>query len=609
MATTPPKISLAELDFEEIKTNLKRYLQDQSEFVDFDFEGAGINILLDILALNSHYTAFFANMLANEMFLDSAILRGSVVSHAKTIGYTPYSKRAAKAIVDLTVEPTTDSHDPGAISIPRNCQFRITNNGTTYSFCTIDSITVKKNTAGDYVAEGAEIYEGILTTLTYEVDNSNDDQRFIINDRDVDISSLKVTVQTSINDATTNVYTLASKLTDIESDTKAFWIQENELGYFEVLFGDGVVGRKLDTGNLVTLEFLITNGKETNGLGTNESFTFSANPPSYNYNNVNYDTNNITIEVITPAAGGSDAEDIESIRFLAPRLYSAQNRAVTTQDYKALIMQAYPSIESVAVWGGEDAEPVALGKVYISLKPYAGTEIAETTKTEIAEEFLKQHNVVTIEPVMVDPDYTYLVVDSDIKFDTTITTKSSSDIETLVFNAIKNYGDVELEKFSKGFRFSKFTTMIDDVDVAILNNNTTIRIKKIIEPTLNTAEDHTLYFNNALTANTVSSTGFTLNEKLCYFDDDGAGKIRIYYIDSITEEEVYVNNNAGAIDYVAGTITIDDLNVSATVESEDEIHVSVTPTKEDITTLRNQILIISDDDITVAAEEETPEIG
>lgn len=600
MATTLPKINLTDLDFDDIKTSLKVYLQSQTEFQDFDFEGAAINILMDLLAQNTYYAAFFANMVINEAFLDTAIKRDSVVSHAKALSFTPHSIRAAKAVVDITIRPNNDDL-PSAISIPRNLQFKAAiSTGTVYSFVTTDTQIVKKSATNTYVARGVELVEGALVQFAYEYDPENSDQKLLIPNANADVTTLTVRVRESTTDSTTSVYLLASDLTKIESTSKVFWLQESNSGFFEIYFGDGIIGKKPAAGNIIILEYIITNGELANGLGSTASpITYLGGAASYNINNVASDTTQFSVSTVSIASGGAEKQTLDSIRFAAPKSYSAQNRAVTTNDYTLLINQNYPSIEAIAVWGGEDNIPVDLGSVYISLKPYAGTEVTESMEDDIIAT-LKKYNVVTIVPKIVDPDYTYLKVVTEFTFDPTLSTLSAADLETIVFNTIRNYGDNTLEKFSKNFRISRLTTLIDNADTAILGNQTFVLIAKHIEPTLNTNYATTLSFNNDITA--IASSAFTYGGKTAYMDaDTTTNKIRVYEL--INNVKTVLSADIGDIDFATGVLTITALNVSAYVG--DYIEVEAVPVDQDVETARNQILIISADDIDVTSQSET----
>jgi hypothetical protein len=604
MATQVNKnlINLTELDFDDIKSSLKTYLKSQDEFVDFDFEGAGINILLDLLANNTAYSAFLANMLINESFLDTAVLRKSVVSSAKHIAYTPNSIQSATALLDISILPKLSTHEPAAISLPRGTKFKTTVGSKTYSFITTEAVTIKRDSDGKYLHKNLKVTEGALRTIQYVVDTSNLQQRFSIPDVSADVTSLRVTTQASEGNLSETLYTLVDEVVVPDSTTNAYWLQENDKGAFDVVFGDGVVGSSLQDENVVTLEYLISKGSAANGL-TNLSYTSGL--AIYTINNTNFSTNKITVDsVVEKSSGGADAESIESIKFIAPRYYEAQNRAVTARDYRTLITKNFPFIETVAVWGGEDNVPVDLGSVYVSLKPYAGTEISTTTEDDIVA-LMNKLAVVTIDTKIVDPEYIYLKVTTDVKYDPALTIRSGTDIETLVFDTIADYGDNTLEKFDRDFRYSQLSTLIDNTEVSILNNLTDITLQKRYTPTLNTSESQTLDFNNELLPGTISSTGFTVLGIVSYYDDvstDGfVGVIRRYSLNNDGTKTI-LDSSAGTIDYVTGDVTLESVKITATSESDETVRIDATPKVEDVVTDRNQILLIDRNDIVVVAE-------
>jgi hypothetical protein len=599
--TNKNQINLTDLDFDAIKASLKTHLQAQTEFVDFDFEGAGMNIILDLLANNTHYAAFMANMLANEMFLDTAAIRNSVVSHAKHVSYTPTSPQSASALLDVQITPAQTTHSPAAISIPRNTKFTSKLGSRSYTFVTKAATTVKENSAGSYIATNLQVFEGTLREYQYVVDTTNADQKFIIPEITADTSSLAVTVQNSVNDSTVVTYTLADNITTTTSTSKVFWLQENDNGFFQVIFGDGVIGKLLEDGNLVKLEYVITNGEAANGLST---IAYSSGLATYNINNTTFSTNKIVVNtVVDIASGGAAAESTESIKFLAPRYHESQNRAVTATDYRTLITKNFPFIETVAVWGGEENDPVDLGTVYISLKPYSGTEISTTTESEITA-LMSTLSVVTLDTSIVDPDYIYMIPTTTVKYDQALTTKSSADIETDVFDVISDYGNNTLEKFDRDFRFSQLSTLIDNADVSVLNNLTDVNIQKRYTPTLATSEGQTLQFNNQINVSTLTSTGFTVSGTVNFFDDDGSGVVRRYSLND-DGTKTYLDSSAGTIDYVTGKVILDAITITAVNETDLTVRVTVTPSVEDVATTRNQILIVDNADITVSATADT----
>ena len=403
---TKGKMEITQLDFDTIKTNLKTYLKGQTTFTDYDFEGSGMSILLDTLAYNTHYNAFMANMVANEMFLDTAVKRNSVASHAKALGYTPTSSKAPKAIVSVTV----NNANTAQITMAAGHAFDTTIAGTTYQFVNTTARTLQP-TDGVYTYSEIPIYEGSWVTTKFTVDTTDADQLFIIPNDNVDISTLAVSIQTSSGDTTLTTFTKANTLVEVKSTTNAYFIQETLEGEWEVYFGDGVVGSALIDGNIVILAYVVTNETEANGA---TAFTSASNISGFG---------DITVVTNTAGAGGAAPEGVGAIKYNAPFSYAAQNRTVTAGDYKAIIPQIYPNVKAISVWGGEFANPAVYGKVFISILPKAGVSITTSTKTSIVNS-LQDYNVVSITPELVDLETTKIIPTVAFKYNANNTTKS-----------------------------------------------------------------------------------------------------------------------------------------------------------------------------------------
>jgi len=387
------KLQVSDFDFDDIKANLKSFLQDQSEFQDYDFEGSGFAVLLDLLAYNTHYLGFNANMLANEMYLDSADIRKNIVSLAKMLGYTPTSPKSPTATIDILMNniPTTVA----TITMAKGTAFTTTVDGESYQFVTNATHTLTP-VSGVYKFSSIPIYEGTLVTFKYTVDSTDVDQRFIVPSVSADTTTLKVSVQNSASDTTTSVYALASGVTSLTSTSKVYFAQEMEDGKFEVYFGDGVLGTKLTDGNIVILEYIVSNKDEANGAST---FTLSGNIGGYS---------DVTLTTVSSAQGGAEAQTKESIRYNAPLQYSAQDRAVTTGDYETIVQSLYPNAQSVSAWGGEDDETPVYGVVKIAIKAASGSTLTNTTKTNLVTQ-LKKYNVASVRPEIVDPETTSII--------------------------------------------------------------------------------------------------------------------------------------------------------------------------------------------------------
>ena len=590
------KFVVSDLDFDAIKSNLRAFLQDQTQFSDYNFEGSGFAVLLDTLAYNTHYLGFNANMLANEIYLDSADIRKNIVSLAKMLGYTPSSPKAPVAGVDIILNNATGA----SVTMNKGTAFTSTVDGTSYQFVTNEDITITP-ADGVYRFSNVNLYEGTLVTYRYTVDSTDVDQKFIIPSVNADTSTLKVTVQTSAGDTSTSTYTLATGLKSLTATSKAYFLQETDTGKFEVYFGDGVIGQNLSDGNIVILEYVVTNKAEANGAST-----FALSGSIGGFTNVSVSTN-------SSAQGGSEAETKESIRYNAPLQYTAQDRAVTTTDYETLVKSIYPNALSVSAWGGEDDETPVYGVVKIAIKAASGSTLTDTTKQNIVTS-LKPFNVASVRPEIVDPETTSILLTVNAKYDKKATTKTADTLKSEIINSITNYNTETLQKFDGVFRYSKLTGLIDDVDTSILSNITTVDMRKSFTPTLGSSTRYDVYFRNAIYnphaghEPIVSSTGFFVagNSNEMFLDDDGQGNIRRYFLSSGIR--TYVTNSQGTIDYTNGQITINSLNISSISnirgESSSVVEITATPSSNDVVPVRNQIveIDIANSNITVVED-------
>ena len=595
------KLNISQLDFDQIKANLKRFLSQQNTFNDYDFEGSGMSVLLDLLAYNTHYLSYNANILANEMFIDTADLRNSIVSLAKALGYTPNSPRSPVADLNIVVNNATGS----TLTMPVGTKFSTTVDGQTYNFVTITSNTISPIN-NIYTFSNVKIYEGTYVTFQYTANTADLDQKFLIQSANADTTTLSVSVQNSASDTTTNTYTKATSITELDSTSKVYFLQEDEDGKFEIYFGDGVIGKKLEDGNIVILKYVVTNKTAANGATT---FTLNGNIGGFS------DT---TITTNSNAANGSEAETNASVKFNAPKSYSAQDRAETVEDYKVKVQEIYANAKSVSAWGGEDNETPFYGRVYISIKAKSGSNLTETTKTDIVNQ-LKKFSIASVTPVILDPETTDILLTSNVKYNEQATTKGTETIKTDITNALSNYNDNTLNQFDGVFRYSKVIELIDDADSSILSNITTVKIRKSFTPTLSTATNYTVSFNNALynphsghnssAGGILSSTGFKVSgdtTNVYFFDDDGQGNIRRYYL--ANQVRTYVDNTAGTINYSAGSLSINSVNITSVENirgsASSVIECTVTPSSNDVVPVRNQIVNIdvTNSSFTVAAD-------
>ena len=601
------KLEISELDFDGIKDNLKTFLRQQDEFTDYDFEGSGMNTLLDLLAYNTHYLGYNANMLANEMFIDSADLRSSVVSLAKQVGYTPTSSTAATAVIDVTVSPATGA----SLTMSRGTKFTTTVDGQSYSFVNNADVTITP-VDGVYKFSNLTITEGSYLNYKYTVSTSDIDQRFIIPNDNVDTTSLTVKVQESSSDSTTNTYTLATGITGLDNTSKVYFLQEVENGRFEVYFGDGVLGKAVADGNIVILDYVTCNREEPNGATT---FTLSGSIGGFS---------SATVTTVSNASGGSLAESISSIKYNAPRDYTAQDRAVTADDYKVLVKSLYANAQAVQVYGGEDAETPDYGKVYISIKAKSGSNLTVATKNSIVQS-LKKYAVASVTPVIIDPETTYITLIVNFKYNSGATVKDVTTLQTNVSNAIATYNNNTLENFAGMFRYSKIIEAVNDADTSILSNIATVKMYKYITPTLSSALKYTISFNNAFynphsghnasAGGIISSTGFKINDDSStnehFLDDDGAGNIRVYYLSGTTR--VYTDSTYGTIDYTTGKVILTSANITSISNvdgaASTRIRIFAIPNSNDIVPVRNQTLSIDTANSSITGEVDAIESG
>ena len=595
------KLQVTELDFDDIKNNLKTYMKNQTEFTDYNFEGSGLSTIIDLLAYNTHYLAMNANMAVNEAFLDTATLRSSVVSHAKTLGYTPRSARAPVAYVDVTLNSFTG----GSATIAKGTKFTTQVDGSTYGFVVNSAQTVSPvNGITRFV--NLPIYEGTLVTAKYTVDSANLEKKYMITDARADTTTLKVSVQNSVSDVTTTTYTLATDISQVTKTSNVYFLQEIEDGKFEVYFGDGVVGFKPTDGNIVSLEYIVTNKDKANGASVFSGTSVAGE-------------SDVTVATLVSASGGAEPETIQSIKYNAPLDYSSQGRAVTTQDYKTIVPQVYADTKAIQVWGGEDNNPPRYGQVYLAIKTQSGVILTQAQKDSIVK-LLDGYNIASVRPTIVDPETTKLRLTSNIKFDSKSTTNTATSIETIVTNVLTTYNNSDLQNFDGVFRFSKLSRLIDASDNSILSNITTLKIEKTIKPVLNTSSQYILDYSNALynphsghnatMGGIVVSTGFTIagNSNTIFIDDDGNGNIRTYYLVGGTSR-TYLNNTAGTVDYSTGLVTLPSLTITGTSNSDGTVSVVVQPKSNDIVPVRNQILEIDFTNTKVTAEVDTIESG
>ena len=549
------RLQISDLDFDQIKTNLKAYLKQQSQFQDYDFDGAGLNILLDILAYNTHYNSYYLNMVANEAFLDTALLRDSVVSHAKTLGYIPFSVTAPRAIVNVTVDSGTTT--PETLTIPRG--FTFSSNlidSLSYNFVTLEETTVTKSNTS-FFFEDLEIYEGSLVSYVFNyTENSNPKSVFVLPDNNIDTTTISVSVSPNVGNTSTQVYNQVTDILDITSASEVYFLQESKNGNYEIYFGDGVIGKALNDGAVVTVTYLVTNG-----VAANQTNGFVAAAPIGAYSD-------IVIDVVDVASGGATRETVDSIKYSAAAQYATQNRLVTTSDYESYIKSKYPSIDSLSVWGGEDETPKVFGKVYISLKPKTNYFISETEKQRIIDEIINPKAIVSTSAEIRDPEFLYLIVESIVQYDPKRTSLDEGTIRNNIRQAILDFRDTNLNKFAGTFVLSKLQDAIDSTNgEAIIGSETVVRVQRRFTPKLNESASYTVQYDVPIQRGTLidklTSTQFTVF--------DTAGIVRTAQFEEATQSFTGISSiqvtNPGVGFTTAPTITITGDGSNATAEA------------------------------------------
>ena len=594
-------LNVTELDFDQIKDNLKNYLKQQTEFNDYNFEGSGLSTLLDVLAYNTHYNAVAAHYSLNEAFLDSAQIRGNVVTRAKLLGYVPRSVLAPRASITLTVDNSAGPSYPTTLTLPRGTKLTTTVQGETYQYVVVNSQTVTGTATQQFVFEDVAIAEGTYKSLLYRVDNDIESQKFQITDTDVDTSTLRVRVQENEEALTYDVYSRFESLLNVDAASQIHYVQENTNGKYEVYFGDGVVGKKPINNNIVTLDYIYTHGDESNGAST-----FNLSSTLGGLVNANY-----TVVTVTPSAGGSDRESIESIRFNAPLTFTTQNRAVTSDDYRAIILKSFSNVSSISTWGGEDNDPVDFGKVYVAVKPLTAATLTPAEKLTIKDTVLKGKNIVSITPEIVDPNFTNLELDVFFKYNPNLTDRTNVELQGVVRDTISDYNFNNLNKFDGVFRYSQILKAIDNSDRSILNS--TIRpymFQTISAKTTRDLNNFNLTYASGIFESgsekefILNSTAFKIGGVDHYLGDKvvtGSANRTVIVYKIVEGANITVINNAGSIESATGRVIINNF----AVDTDTNIKVTVIPNSLDIAPKRDQLLNIDQTYVSISAEVDT----
>ena len=589
------------MDFDTIKANLKTFMTEQDTFQDYNFEGSALSSMLDVMAYVTHYNAINANFAINETFLDSARLRPSVVSHAKMLGYTPRSSYPAVAYIDVKVNSPTgvlsDDNTYLPLTMNKGTVFTSTIDGVSYKFVNDQTLTTTIDANGEYIFSNVRILQGSYKTTEYVFDKDSA-EAYLIPFENAVTSELTVKVQASDTNTAQETFDAVVNVTEVTATSQVYFLEESRTGVYEVKFGDGVLGQKLDNGNIIQLETLVTDNDAANGAAV---FAMSGTIQG---------NTNVTLTVNQKAQGGSTKEDVESIKFNAPLSFVSQNRAVTPDDYKTIIQNNYANIDAITVWGGEDNDPPDYGKVYISIKPKDAEVVTEADKTLIISQYLKPKNVVSITPEIVDPKYTYIYLDVYFKYNPNVTALSADALEEQAREVIRTYNNDQLKRFDGVFRYSNVISKIDASSVAILNSIVRVKMKKRIVPTSTAEAKYDVVFSSPI-YNTNSNEqiikssefvhkgniGCTLRDRV---NDDGERRLQIVKGSGLTES--VIENNAGTINVTSGK-----LSFTATIDSFTGTYIEITadPDSNDLAPKRNELLTILVDECTLSGEVDT----
>ena len=583
-----PYTQVANLDFEDIKAQLKEYLRAQSDFTDYDFEGSALSTLIDTLAYNTYYTAFNTNMVVNELFIDSATLRDNVVAIAKQLGYRPKSATSPTAYVSFNVtytNPTTDTE----LILKKGTGFIANYDNNIYQYVVLDD--VKAQVANNVATfTDVAIKEGTQLTNTFTVNTALRSQRFILDNQNIDTNTIRVKVYPT-GGSFSEPYLVAGNILGVDGTSKVFFLDEIEDERYEILIGDGVLGAKLENNARIEVSYLTTAGPESNGVRT---FVFSG--VLENPSGVSPSAFTTSITSTTASAGGEEIESTQKIKYTAPKAYGTQDRAVTAQDYEAIVRQVYPATSDIIIFGGEDQDPPQYGKVFIALKPKDASYLTSLTKSNIVDE-LKKYVVASVEPQLIDPSILYVELSSKIYYNRNSTDQTPAQIRDKVIGGVQSYLDTsDTEKFNGKFRYSKMVGVIDDADRSINSNLTEVTMRKDFYPQLNSTFYYEVCFQNAFDSDcddpVLSSTGFRVTEypNFDVYVEDRGGKIVLYRLDSVTGEKVVLDSEVGDIDYVKGELKMYALTIIKGSFFDNRISLRVKPLSNDIKALREVYL-------------------
>jgi hypothetical protein len=593
---TNNKINISDLDFDLIKSSLKEFMKGQDQFTDYEFEGSGLNVLMDILAYNTHYNAMYTNLAINEMFLDSASKRDSIVSIANNFGYFPTSRRSAKATVNMTVTSGNNPNKPSTLSIPKFSSFTSTLSGSDFTFYTLnESVGALSLNQSNYVFTGIELWEGTPVTEKFTV---YENTKVVLSNLNIDTSTIRVSVQDVAQSLNSSAYTYVESMLNLQSDSKVYFLKEIEGGKYEIYFGKNNLGYEPAIGTVITVDYMISNGESANGVRT------------FTYNGSTILPGTPVFSNIVVAAGGRETETNDEIKYNVSHKFKVQNRAVTAEDYIDVIKTNYADVDAVACYGGESLTPPIYGKVFLAIKPKSGPFLVPTEKSYILQSILKPKQMLGVTAEIVDPVYNYIELETTFYYNPSLTNKTTAQLTELVRQAILNYNDISLQKFDGILRYSRLIREIDDADQSIANSITTIKIRRSIDVIFEKSVRYYVDMGNAIyysgvPEESVLSNAFYIDNTLTnyYIDDDGQGTLRMFYYDPNTYQKVIFRSNVGTVNYSTGIVVLNNLFVYGIAESD--LQLIIKPQSDDVISKNNQIVDISSLYMTINAVKET----
>lgn len=613
-------INISELDFNSIKNSITNYMAADETFSDYSFEGSALSSLTDLLAYNTYYNSFYLNMIANEMFLDTARMRNNVASKAKLLGYLPTSARSARATISATFEITNSTGrsntELSVLKINRDFVFKFSDLGSDYRFVPDITRIVDRQRVEDlgdgtykhvYEIFDLVVVQGVEVVENYVVDTTDPNQKFFMSNSNVDTTSLRVLIRENRESSYFEEFKLNTDTMKLSDISRTYFLQESHEEKYEVVFGDGVLGKELITGNVVSLTYLITDGAVVNGLTGSMNLLGKTGVAGLKLSTEAAAPDNLTI--IGRTFGGADRETTDSIRFYAPRTFEGQNRAVTVRDYMTIIPKIFPQAESMNVWGGEDNDPPQYGRIFMSIKPSKGLYLSSSEKDDIITKLMRNYSVVSLKPVIMDPEFLRLKLTIQVKYDDESTLIEESELKLAVRNSVIEYNKKFLNDFNSYFRYSQLLATIDETDTSITNNLTTMSLINEQSVTYNTVAEYTFNFSNALQPGSVYSNGFNVagSSEIYYLDDNSLGSIRFYTVTG-NNTKVYSATLGGTINYTTGTIVISGVAITSVLQG-DSIGVVADPASNDIFPVRNQIIYLDLDELEITMLPDTDEFN